>query len=42
MAGPNNRRNRTMTARTHALAEFIKAEAAKWSKVVKDANLKVE
>jgi tripartite-type tricarboxylate transporter receptor subunit TctC len=23
-------------------AEFIKAEAAKWSKVVKDANLKVE
>jgi tripartite-type tricarboxylate transporter receptor subunit TctC len=23
-------------------AEFIKAEAAKWSRVVKDANLKVE
>lgn len=23
-------------------AEFIRAEAAKWSKVVKDANLKVE
>jgi tripartite-type tricarboxylate transporter receptor subunit TctC len=23
-------------------AEFIKAEAGKWSKVVKDANLKVE
>ena len=39
--------SRSRHARTHRrspeqFAAFIKAEAAKWSKVVKDANLKIE
>jgi tripartite-type tricarboxylate transporter receptor subunit TctC len=30
------------TGSPEQFAEFIKAEAAKWSKVVKDANLKID